>query len=367
MLPVCTRRLLAQGREHRLLFRDPRREILALLTFRIDLEPRRLQALGLLAQPRGKLLPAPPDRLDRLLHAGDLRPRVDHLAIAAVVGVGGVGVRDSRLLELGLEAALGRQRRVQPALLICDVPRVASGFLVAGAPLEREVLGFELALRRLELAIPLGQRCLTLEVGQPTAELLAQVVQAIEVLQRVAYPVLGLAPALLVHGDAGRLLEHVAQVLRPRLDNSGDRSLLDDRVAARAEPRAVEHVHHVPAPAPGAVQPVRGLAFAHDLAAHRDLVVRGKAAAGPTVEVVEDQLHARTAHRLARPRAVEHHVRHGVAAQTARGELAHHPANRIDDVRLAAAVRSDHADDAAGELDGGGVDEGLEAREPNLA
>ena len=104
-----------------------------------------------------------------------------------------------------------------------------------------------------------------------------------------------------------------------------------------------------------------------ELATYRDLVVRREAAAGPAIQIVEDQLDAGAAHRLARSRTVEYDVRHGGAAQAARRNLAHHPADRVDDVRLPASVRPDDADDVAGKLDGGGIDEGLEAREPNLA
>ena len=356
-----------QLREHRRVLRQPRDERLALPAFGLDLEPRRLEARGLLAQRAGKLLAAPADRLDGLLGPRNLRARIDHVAIPAVVRVRGLRVSGPRLLELRFDPSLIGQRRIQPAALIRDMPRIAVRFLVAGPPLEREVLGLELALRRLELAVLPGKGGLALEVREPARELLAQVVQPIEVLLRVAHPVLGLAPTLLVPGDPRCFLDDVAQIVGLRLDDPRDRSLFDDRVAARTEPGTVEHVHDVASPAPRTVERVRRLSFAHELAAHRDLVVRGETAAGATVEIVEHELDARTAHRLARPRSVEHHVRHGVAAQTARRYLAHDPANRIDDVGLSAAVRAHDADDFAGKLDGGGIDEGLEAREPNLA
>ena len=276
-------------------------------------------------------------------------------------------MRRSCLLELGLDPPLAGHRGVQPGLLIRDPPGVAIRLLVEAAPLKREMLGFELAPLAFQLAKLLGHGGLALEVRQPPGKLVAQIVQPIEILDRVAHPVLRLAPALLVHGDPGRLLQEVAQIVGPRLDDARDHSLLDDRVAARPEPGAVKHVHHVTAPAPRPVQPVRRLPVAHDLAAYRDLVVRGEAAADPPIEIVEDELDARAAHGLARSRAVEHDVRHGVAAQAAGRDFPHHPPNRIDDVRLAAAVRADDADDVAGEFEGGGIDEGLEAREPDLA
>ena len=366
-LALRVRRSRAQLIERRLVERKPRGELVALLALGLDLPPRRFEAFGLLAQRAGELRPAPTDRFDGFLGACDLRSRLQHVAIAAVVRLRRLGVGGARLLERRLHPALAGQRRVEPALPVRDPPGVAACFLVEGAPLERQMLGFQLALRRLELAELLGQGRLALQVRQPLRKLLAQIVQPVEILERVAHPVLRLAPALLVPGDPRRLLEEVAQILRPGLDDPRDHPLLDDRVAAGTEPGAVEHVHHVAAPAPRPVQPVRGLPFVGELAAHRDLVVRGEAAPGPAVQIVEDQLDAGAAHRLARPRSVEYDVRHGVAAQAARRDLPHHPADRVDDVGLAAAVRPDDADDVAGELDGGGIDEGLEAREPNLA
>src|SRR3546814_11736224 len=55
-----------------------------------------------------------------------------------------------------------------------------------------------------------------------------------------------------------------------------------------------------------------------------------------------DLFDGRLRHRLARRRAGEDHVGQRVAAQAAGGPLAHHPAHRVDDVGLAAAVWADH-------------------------
>ena len=50
-----------------------------------------------------------------------------------------------------------------------------------------------------------------------------------------------------------------------------------------------------------------------------------------------------------------------VAAQVLRALLAQHPADGVDDVRLAAAVRPDDAGDAAREIENRTLGEGLEA------
>ena len=346
---------------------EPLGQLLALPAFIFDLAFRRLEPPGFLAQRFGELLAAPADRPDGFLGARDLRSRAEHVAIAPVERFRGLGAGGPRLLQRRLGPALAGERRVEPALLIRNLRGLAARLPIERPPLQCEVLGFERALGRLELTVFFGQLGLALEMRQMASELLPQIVQPFEVLGRVAHPVLGLAAAFLVLGDPRRFLDEIAQVLRFGFDDPRNHPLFDDRVAARPEPGAVEDVHHVTAPAPRSVQPVLRLPLARDLAAYRDFLVRGKAASDPAVEVVEDQLDARLAHRLAGPRAVEHDVRHGVPAQAARRDFAHHPSDRVDDVRLAAAVRPHHADDAAGKLDGRGIDEGLEAREPDLA
>ncbi|MFM7625974.1 MAG: hypothetical protein ACKO7G_05805, partial [Gammaproteobacteria bacterium] len=62
-------------------------------------------------------------------------------------------------------------------------------------------------------------------------DLVAQILQALEVLARVGDARLGLLAALLVARDAGRLLDEGAHVVGLRLDETGDHALLDDRVA----------------------------------------------------------------------------------------------------------------------------------------
>ncbi len=73
------------------------------------------------------------------------------------------------------------------------------------------------------------------------------------------------------------------------------------------------------------------------------------------------------AERLAIARAGEDHVFHLCAAQGARGLLAEHPTDGVEDVRLAAAIGADdggHALAGQGEL--GAVAEGLEAEDLDL-
>ena len=224
----------------------------------------------------------------------------------------------------------------------------------------------ELALFLLQRLVAARRRGLALQVAQLLLDFLAHVVQALEVFLGVRDAILGLAAALLVLGDAGRLFDEAAQLFGPRLDDARDHALLDDRVAARAEAGAEEQLRDVLAAAARAVQEVGRRAVARHDALQRDLGVAGVLAGELAVGVVEHQLDRGRADRLARAGAVEHDVGHRVAAQVLGGDLAHDPADGIDDVGLAAAVRTDDADQIAGEIDGGRIDEGLETGQLDL-
>ena len=88
--------------------------------------------------------------------------------------------------------------------------------------------------------------------------------------------------------------------------------------------------------------------------------------ADPSLAVVEAELDRRAADRLAIAGAVENHVLHRLAAQRRCFRLAQHPAHGVDDVRLAAAVGPDDADELAGRRDRSRIDERLEPGELDL-
>src|SRR5690606_23408956 len=220
----------------------------------------------------------------------------------------------------------------------------------------------DLPLRGQGLVL-LGLARLAAQVFELLVDLLAQVVEAIQVLAGVADAGLGLLAALLVLGDAGGLLQVDAQVLGPGLDDLADHALLDDRVAARAQAGAEEESGDVATAAAGAVEVVVALAVAADGALDRDLVEARVLAADGAVAVVEDQLDRGLADRLARRAAGEDHVGERIAAQAAGRAFAHDPAHRVGDVRLAATVRTDDAGHVGRQVQHGRVDEGLEAGE----
>ena len=78
----------------------------------------------------------------------------------------------------------------------------------------------------------------------------------------VAHAVLGLAAPFFIFGNARRLFEKDAQFVGLGLDQARDGALLDDGVAARAEPGAEEDVGDVLAPAAGVIEEIERLAIA---------------------------------------------------------------------------------------------------------
>ncbi len=142
-----------------------------------------------------------------------------------------------------------------------------------------------------------------------------------------------------------------------------DHALLDNSVAARAQPGTEENIGDITAPALAAVEEIFALPFPGHLPAHGDLGIAGVLAADAAVVIVEDQFDRGLAHRLAIDRAVEDHIGHVLAAQVLRRALAHHPANRVDHVGFAATIGPDHRAHIARKLHMGRVDKGFEARQ----
>jgi hypothetical protein len=252
--------------------------------------------------------------------------------------------------RIGLDAAgrvgelVGQPRPLGPGLVALQEPQ--------------QVLA--LGLGGVEGAEFLGHRGLHLEAADLLAELVADVLEADQVVAGVGQAPFGLAATLAVFGDAGGLFEEAAHLFGPRLDDPRDHPLLDDRVGPRAQAGAEEQVDHVLAADLHPVDVIGGLAAAVEHALHRHLGVGLPLAGGAAFGVVEDQLDAGPRHRLAGGRAVEDHVLHRAAAQGRGPRLAQHPAHRVDDVGLAAAVRPHHAHQIARREHGRRVDEGLE-------
>src|SRR5262249_26905011 len=109
-----------------------------------------------------------------------------------------------------------------------------------------------------------------------------------------------------------------------------------------------------------AVERVLALARAEEAPRHAHLVALE---AEDAVLVLEGERHLGHGDGPAAAAAVEDHVLHRAAGEGARRLLAERPADRVDDVRLAAAVRADDRGEAPLEDDPGAVGERLEAAE----
>ena len=366
-------------------------------------ERGRRAALGVLCQLDlgGQTRELLADRLQLLFVAGDLvgerlqrHPRLTEIGALALTRVTRVldllfGTRDigtdrietpldltHRIGLLGMEGTLRLDRRFGAAQIgerrLHRKLALAHGRIlhlraaVEIAQTQREQLCREAALLLLQHLVAASTSGLTLQVTDLLVDLVTQVLQPLEVLPGVGNAALGLLASLLVPRDPRRLFDEGAHVIGLGLDEAGDHALLDDRVAARAETGPEEQLGDVLAAAAGAVDVVGARAVARDLATQRHFGIGRIGATDLAVGVVEHQLDRRLADRLARARAVEDDIGHGVATQVLGGQFAHHPAHGIDDIGLAAAVRTDDAGEVAGEGDGGRVDEGLEPGELDL-
>ncbi|MNZ64336.1 hypothetical protein D3C78_825040 [compost metagenome] len=303
--------------------------------------------------------------LDALLDPGDVTGHRVEAALHLVEAFGQFVMAIAQALDAGIGIALLGHQRLMGHILVADHRLALAHPFVQVAPAQGRQACLQLAFLGLVFAVLLGRLGLAVQALQLALQLFAQVGQARQVFLGAADAALGFAAALLVLGDAGGFLDEVAQVLGLGLDQLGDHPLLDDRVAARAQAGAEEDVGDVAAAAFGAVQVIGVLPVTGDLAADGDFRIGGIFAQQRGLAVVEDQLDAGLADRFAAGGAVEDDIGHRLATQVLRRAFAHHPAHRIDDVGLAAAIGPDHGRHVAGEVDGGRVDERLETGQAN--
>ncbi len=173
-------------------------------------------------------------------------------------------------------------------------------------------------------------------------------------------------PARVQAGDAGRFFEHDAAVARLRRDDRADAALAHDRRRLRAGGGVGEQKLHVARAHLAPVHLVGRALAALDAARDFDLVAVVIGFGRVALRVLEEERHFGEIARRAFRRAAEDDVVHLAAAHALGRGLAHRPRQRVDQVRLAAAVGADDAGEAG--LDGeiGGFDEGFEAGEPEL-
>ena len=300
------RLLLGLRRQHGGLFlagHDLRGDLLQLgAGRRLAIGPLRVLRLQL-GQPRLGALAAFDDIADALLEPAHFQRRFAELALPGVQHVVGRVVRLAHRLQFGLHRAQLGQPRFQRIRGLGH--RDLHALFLAGRVAvlqEPQLVQLERALV-LQRAVPRRHLGLLLELVQVGVELAQDVVDARQVLARVLEPVLGLAAALLVLADAGGLFQEQAQLLGARFDDAADRALADDGVGARPQAGAQEDVLHVAPAHRLAVDVVAAAAVAREHAPHGDLGVAVPLPAGARQRVVEHQLHAGAAGRLAAGRS----------------------------------------------------------------
>ena len=313
------------------------------------------------------LLPAcVPGVLDRVFETGDLRASRVEAPLDIVESVVRLGMCRALLFDLCFEIALLGDRRLEAVFLLRDHPVALLDLGRHLVQTQYQQLGAHTPLFVAQRLVFLCGRRLPFEVPQLFLHLFAQIVESLKVFTGVGDARFGLAPSLLVFGYPRRFLEVYTQVLGACLDDARDHALFDDRIAARPQAGAEKQIGDVTAATTYAVQVVQRLAVARHLTLYRDLTVLSVLASRAAVRVVEQQFDARGADRFAAARTVEDDIGHRFAAQHLRRTLTHDPAHRVDDVGLAAAIGSNDADEITGEMHGGRVDKGFEARQLDL-
>ena len=206
--------------------------------------------------------------------------------------------------------------------------------------------------------MPLGHLGLLAERLQLTLELGEHVLEPEHVLVEPGQLAFGAFLALAVLGDPCRLLDVGAPVLRAGGQHFLELALPDHGVERTPDPGLRKQLLHVEEPDDLAADPVLALARAEDRAADLDLGHRDR---DEPRRVVDHELDLGHPERGPLRAAGEDHVGHLTAAERSRSLLAEHPADRIDEVRLARAVGPNDDRDARSELEDGLVGERLEA------
>ncbi len=273
----------------------------------------------------------------------------------------GVGrlARLRRLRGFGLRPAGGHGRLAQPGL-----GGLAFGLgPVPAAQQQRALCG---AQGGADLAIALGLTGLLGKARQLPAQAFQHVLDPLQVgLGRLQLQ-LRLVAALVEARDPRGLLEDPPPRLGLGVDQLGDLALPDQRRRMRAGRGVGEQHLHVAGAHVLAVDAIGAAGVAGDPADDLEGVVLVEPSRRQPVGVVEVQRHLGIVPGGARRGAGEDHVLHAAAAHRRGAVLAHHPAQRLEQVGLAAAVRPDHAGQPRRDHQFRRVDEALEAQEPEF-
>ena len=124
--------------------------------------------------------------------------------------------------------------------------------------------------------------------------------------------------------------------------------MFDDGIGARADPGAEKNIGDIAAAHMDVINVIRRIAVALQQALDGNFTVAGPLPTGLAQAIVENEFHARAVHRLPVARTVEEHVLHGFPAQVFCRRFPQHPAYGVNNVRLAATVGTNNADELSG-------------------
>ena len=236
-------------------------------------------------------------------------------------------------------------------------------FRIGGDPAQVEQGGFRLAHLRRDVAVADRLPRLLLERLHLAGELIDDVFQPQQVLLGRAQPQLRLVPPRMQPGNAGRLFQHAPALLGLGLDDLADAALVDQRRRARAGRGVGKQDMHVARAHLAAIDAIGRARIALDPARHIERFVLVELRRRLALGIVDVHRHFGIVARRAGVAAGEDHVVHVGGAHRLVGGFAHHPAQRLDQVRLAAAVRPDHAGEPRLDQEIGRLDEGLESEQ----
>ncbi len=298
--------------------------------------------------------------LNLLFDARDFAADAIHLALNLVQVFAGRLMYFAMAFDLRFDLALFGDQTFDFGFAVTQCVGVFVEFARERSVMQRAQFRFALEMFGLQFLPARGGLGLAIQMFELFLDFLAHIVQAFEVFARRLDAAFSFLAAFLVFRNAGRFFEIAAQFVRMRGDDLRDHALLDDRIAARAETRAEKQVGDVAAAATRPVKEILRLPIAAGGAFDRDFVVLGVFADHGAVGVVEHEFDRRAADRFAAGRSGEDHIAQRIAAQAAGRAFAHHPADRVDDVGFAAAVRTDDAGHVGGQVQDSRIDEGFE-------
>jgi hypothetical protein len=230
-------------------------------------------------------------------------------------------------------------------------------------PTQMEQRGLRLAHLRCDFAEADRLPRLLLQAVDLAGQLADHVLDAGEVGFGRPQPQFGFVTAGMKPGDAGGIFQHAAALFGLGLDDLADLALVDQRRRTRAGGGVGKQDLHVAGAHVAAVDAIGRTRLALDAPGNfQHLAVIDGGRRG-TVGVVDRHHHfGMVARRTVAGTGEDHRVHVGGAQRFVRG-LAHRPAQRLDQIRFAAAVRSDHAGQAGFDHEVGGFNERFETME----